>query len=645
MFTSLTGRPIRAALMLAALCACALSFSATASAKHHETERLVVRGEGTVADHRAAPPAACCRRRQPPRHDRRRLHRHGRARASPATFPNGEGGVCAPIRGRIVLGAGTPDRLTLAVAGDSCQDGAGPPPLSSFTGLARLGRRQARHRQVRPRPRLRHRELRRGRRRPRAHDAHRPHRALTPATGGATALASRPRMPPTDHHALQAEAVALLQDLIRIDTSNPPGNETAAAELLRDYLVRHGIECELVARVPGRANLVARIHGSGGGPSLALTGHTDVVPADARDWQRPPFAARDRRRRLPLGPRRGRHEEPHGDERRRARHARPRGVPPARRPRADRPGRRGGRQRGRRDAVARRGAPRPARRLRRRRGRRGADPAGRAAASRSPSAWRRRPACRCSSPRSGEAGHASAPYLAANAVPRLATLIGRIAAHRPERTLLPVVAPHARAARRRPRRRPRRARSRTSPPRAPLLGDDLPALLVDDVRADPPAGLRPPATSCPRARRSTSTRGCSPARRAPTSSASCTPRWATTSPTSSRTPSRSAAARSPRIDSPLYDGVRRRSWREHDPEAVLLPAINTGFVDSYFMRSGWGTDCIGFWPMRTTPLEVVQPASTTATSASTSTTSATRRASCCTPRAPSSAELRLARGP
>jgi len=87
------------------------------------------------------------------------------------------------------------------------------------------------------------------------------------------------------------EAVALLQDLIRVDTSNPPGNETAAAELLRDYLVPHGVECELIARVPGRANLVARIRGTGGGPSLALTGHTDVVPADAADWRRPPFAA------------------------------------------------------------------------------------------------------------------------------------------------------------------------------------------------------------------------------------------------------------------------------------------------------------------------------------------------------------------
>ena len=50
-------------------------------------------------------------------------------------FDNGEGGVCAPLEAQIVLGAGTPNRLVLAVSGDSCQDGAGPPPASSFTGL------------------------------------------------------------------------------------------------------------------------------------------------------------------------------------------------------------------------------------------------------------------------------------------------------------------------------------------------------------------------------------------------------------------------------------------------------------------------------------------------------------------------------
>lgn len=53
-------------------------------------------------------------------------------------FPNGEGGVCAPIDGRIVIGEGTPDRLILDVAGDSCQDGAGPVTEASFTGLSRF---------------------------------------------------------------------------------------------------------------------------------------------------------------------------------------------------------------------------------------------------------------------------------------------------------------------------------------------------------------------------------------------------------------------------------------------------------------------------------------------------------------------------
>jgi acetylornithine deacetylase/succinyl-diaminopimelate desuccinylase-like protein len=85
------------------------------------------------------------------------------------------------------------------------------------------------------------------------------------------------------------EAVDLLQRLIRLDTTNPPGNETAAAELLRDYLEAAGVECELYARVPERANLVARIRGTSGGPSLALLSHTDVVLADPSEWERDPF--------------------------------------------------------------------------------------------------------------------------------------------------------------------------------------------------------------------------------------------------------------------------------------------------------------------------------------------------------------------
>jgi acetylornithine deacetylase/succinyl-diaminopimelate desuccinylase-like protein len=62
---------------------------------------------------------------------------------------------------------------------------------------------------------------------------------------------------------LRAEVTDLLSRLIRVDTTNPPGNETAAAELLREYLEANGVRCETYARVPERANLVARMQASG----------------------------------------------------------------------------------------------------------------------------------------------------------------------------------------------------------------------------------------------------------------------------------------------------------------------------------------------------------------------------------------------
>ena len=88
---------------------------------------------------------------------------------------------------------------------------------------------------------------------------------------------------------MSSDVTGLLQELIRLDTTNPPGNETIAAELLRDYLEAAGVECSLYARTPERANLVARIRGRGDGPSLALLSHTDVVLADPREWERAPF--------------------------------------------------------------------------------------------------------------------------------------------------------------------------------------------------------------------------------------------------------------------------------------------------------------------------------------------------------------------
>jgi len=88
---------------------------------------------------------------------------------------------------------------------------------------------------------------------------------------------------------LRDEAVGLLQALIRLNTVNPPGNETIAAHVLRDYLGAHGVECELYARAPDRANLVARIPG-GDGPSLAFLSHTDTVVADPSEWSRDPWS-------------------------------------------------------------------------------------------------------------------------------------------------------------------------------------------------------------------------------------------------------------------------------------------------------------------------------------------------------------------
>jgi len=90
------------------------------------------------------------------------------------------------------------------------------------------------------------------------------------------------------------EVVGLARDLISLDTSNAighhAGNETLVARQLADYLADAGLECELVAREEHRANLVARLPGAEpGAPSLALVGHTDVVPVDARDWTHPPF--------------------------------------------------------------------------------------------------------------------------------------------------------------------------------------------------------------------------------------------------------------------------------------------------------------------------------------------------------------------
>ena len=92
-----------------------------------------------------------------------------------------------------------------------------------------------------------------------------------------------------DRETAAVEVVEHLQNLIRLETVNPPGNETLAATYLRDKLAEVGIESQMLEDVPGRANLVARWAGSGQARPLLLMGHTDVVPVEAARWTHPPF--------------------------------------------------------------------------------------------------------------------------------------------------------------------------------------------------------------------------------------------------------------------------------------------------------------------------------------------------------------------
>jgi acetylornithine deacetylase/succinyl-diaminopimelate desuccinylase-like protein len=89
---------------------------------------------------------------------------------------------------------------------------------------------------------------------------------------------------------LERRTTELLQRLIRFNTVNPPGNEQAAQEFLRDTLAAAGFECELLAAVEGRPNLIARLRGDGDGPTLCLCGHVDTVLADPRDWSLDPWS-------------------------------------------------------------------------------------------------------------------------------------------------------------------------------------------------------------------------------------------------------------------------------------------------------------------------------------------------------------------
>ncbi|RPJ16450.1 MAG: M20/M25/M40 family metallo-hydrolase [Desulfobacteraceae bacterium] len=85
----------------------------------------------------------------------------------------------------------------------------------------------------------------------------------------------------------------LLKNLIRFDTTNPPGNEARCVNYIDSLLKRAGFETHILAKDPNRPNLITRLKGEGGAPPLMLYGHVDVVTTVNQDWTHQPFEAKE----------------------------------------------------------------------------------------------------------------------------------------------------------------------------------------------------------------------------------------------------------------------------------------------------------------------------------------------------------------
>lgn len=93
---------------------------------------------------------------------------------------------------------------------------------------------------------------------------------------------------------VERQTADLLSAYIQVNTSNPPGNETAAARFLAQRFRRAGIDAQVFESQPGRGSVLARLKGTGGARPIILLNHLDVVPATASEWQVPPFAGLQR---------------------------------------------------------------------------------------------------------------------------------------------------------------------------------------------------------------------------------------------------------------------------------------------------------------------------------------------------------------
>jgi acetylornithine deacetylase/succinyl-diaminopimelate desuccinylase-like protein len=105
----------------------------------------------------------------------------------------------------------------------------------------------------------------------------------------ASALSAGAQTP--DWSQINGETLRHFQELVRIDSSDPPGNETRVAEYVQKTLEAGGIQAALLAKDPARANVVARLKGNGSKRPLLIMGHSDVVRVDPSKWTFPPFSA------------------------------------------------------------------------------------------------------------------------------------------------------------------------------------------------------------------------------------------------------------------------------------------------------------------------------------------------------------------
>jgi acetylornithine deacetylase/succinyl-diaminopimelate desuccinylase-like protein len=118
-----------------------------------------------------------------------------------------------------------------------------------------------------------------------------PRVAVTLAATSLLLVAARGAAVEPDWQAVTAQAAALLASYIRIDTTNPPGDTTAAAAFLQGQLGAVGISTELIAAEANKPMLIGRLRGRGsGGQPIVLLNHMDVVPADPKRWSFPPFS-------------------------------------------------------------------------------------------------------------------------------------------------------------------------------------------------------------------------------------------------------------------------------------------------------------------------------------------------------------------